>query len=123
MSTRSKPQNRLPDPTLVREWAAAYRSWNELKTAHRREAAKRESFEGKMAIFLDLCEAVGQISSPKGPALLLTQRQTHALVQERLLLLERRRSRGKPPACRLSSPYPVMKKWSWTVRNQGHWPA
>lgn len=98
MSARPKPQNRLPDPTLIRQWAAAYRSWNELKAAHRREAAGQERFEEKMAAFLDLCEAVWQISSPKGPALFLAQRQAHALVQERLLLLERHRSRGKSSA-------------------------
>lgn len=96
MSTRSKPEVRLPDPAVIREWTAAYRSWNEQKMARRRDAAGRERFEEKMAAFLDLCEAMWQISPPKSLALFLAQRQSHALVQERLLLLERHRSRGKP---------------------------
>jgi len=90
-------QARLPDPQAVREWAAAYRSWNEQKAARRRETAGRESLEEKVAAFLDLCEAVWQISPPKSLALFLAQRQSHALVQERLLLLERHRSHGKSP--------------------------
>ena len=35
---------------LIREWAAAYRLWNEQKRAHRRAAAGRESVEEKKVI-------------------------------------------------------------------------
>jgi len=79
----------------IREWAQAYRYWNEQEIARRRVIAGSRSIEEKLSAFFDLCEAVWQIAAPKSPALYQAQLRAHAVVQERIGRFERDRTRGK----------------------------
>jgi hypothetical protein len=82
----------------VREWAAAYRAWNEREIARRRTTAGRQPLEKKLSAFFDLCEMVRQLAGPKTAALYQAQLRTHVIVQDRIRRLERHRSRGKSSA-------------------------
>lgn len=80
---------------LIREWAEAYRLWNEQEWARRRALAGHRSMEEKMDTFFDLCEAVLQIAPPKSMALYQAQWRAHAVVQERIRRFEERRAHGE----------------------------
>jgi hypothetical protein len=80
---------------LIREWAAAYRLWNEQEQARRRASAGRESAEEKLAAFFDLCETMFQIAPAKSPVLYNAQLRAHIVERERMQLFEERRARRK----------------------------
>lgn len=80
---------------LIREWAAAYRQWNEQELARRRAEAGRKSAEEKLSAFFDLCEAIFQIAPPKSTALYQAQLQAHARERARVQSFEERRKRWK----------------------------
>lgn len=78
---------------LIREWAAAYRLWNERELASRRAEAGRKSVEEKLSAFFDLCEAIFQIAPPKSTALYQAQLQAHLRERARVQRFEERRTR------------------------------
>jgi hypothetical protein len=80
----------------IREWATAYRLWNEQEQVRRRVRAGQESVEEKLASFFDLCEAMFQITPPKSAALYHAQLQAHGVERERIRCFEERRTYGKP---------------------------
>lgn len=82
----------------IREWAAAYRLWNERELARRRAEAGRRSVEEKLSAFFDLCEAIFQIAPPKSMALYQAQLQAHLRERERVQRFEERRTDGEPAA-------------------------
>ncbi len=82
----------------IREWAAAYRLWNERELERRRAEAGRRSVEEKLAEFFDLCEAVFRIAPRKSTALYQAQLQAHLRERERVQYFEERRIDGKPSA-------------------------
>jgi hypothetical protein len=79
----------------IREWAAAYRVWNERELRQRQERAGRESVEEKLSSFFDLCEAMFQIAPSKSEALYQTQLQAHGVERARMRDFEHRRAYGK----------------------------
>ena len=80
---------------LIREWAEAYRLWNEQELARRRASAGRESVGEKLAAFFDLCETMWQIAPPQSAALYQAQLRAHAVERERMRRFEERRAHGK----------------------------
>jgi hypothetical protein len=76
----------------IREWAAAYRAWNEKKLRQRQESAGQESVEEKLSSFFDLCEAMFEIAPPKSAALYQAQLQAHGVERERIRCFEERRN-------------------------------
>jgi hypothetical protein len=79
----------------IREWATAYRLWNEQEQARRRVRVGQESVEEKLVSFFDLCEAMLQIIPKKSAALYQAQLQAHGVERERMRQFEQRRSYGK----------------------------
>ena len=89
-----KPSN--DDQTRqIREWAAAYRVWNEQELRHRQESAGQESVEEKLASFFDLCEAMFKIAPSKSAALYQAQLRAHGVERARMWQFEQRRSHRK----------------------------
>jgi hypothetical protein len=79
----------------IREWAAAYRLWNEQDLRRRQVRAGQESVEEKLASFFDLCEAMFQIAPAKSAALYQAQLQAHGVERARMWQFEQRRAYGK----------------------------
>ena len=79
----------------IREWAAAYRVWNELELRQRQERAGQESVEEKLSSFFDLCEAMFNIAPSKSAALYQAQLQAHGVERARMWHFEQRRVHGK----------------------------
>jgi len=76
----------------IREWAAAYRVWNEQELRQRQESAGQESVEEKLASFFDLCEAMFKIAPSKSAALYQAQLQAHGVERARVWHFEQRRA-------------------------------
>lgn len=83
---------------LIREWAEAYRLWNEQELARRRASAGRESVGEKLAAFFDLCETMWQIAPSKSTALSQAQLRAHAVERKRMRCFEERRAQGNSTA-------------------------
>lgn len=79
---------------LIRQWAKAYRAWNEQQRAQR-QRARRRSIEEKLALFFELWEAVAEIAPPKSAALHQAQLQAHLLERQRMQRFEELRAHGK----------------------------
>jgi hypothetical protein len=93
---RKPPQH--DQTSLIREWAAAYRLWNEQELVRRQAMAGQESVQEKLAAFFDLCETMFQIAPRKSMALYRTQLYAHGVERERMRRFEELRTRGKSAA-------------------------
>jgi hypothetical protein len=94
-------KNSFPQPDqakVIREWAAAYRAWNESELARRRATAGQEGLQEKLASFFDLCETMFQIVPTKSTRLYEAQLQAHRAERERMQQFEAERARGKSTA-------------------------
>jgi hypothetical protein len=83
---------------IIREWAAAYRLWNEQELTRRQAKAGQQSVEEKLTAFFDLCETMFQISPPKSTALYQAQLRAHLDERQRMLRFEELRAHGKSAA-------------------------
>ena len=93
----NKPPKDNPT-SLIREWAAAYRLWNEQELVRRQAMAGQESVQEKLAAFFDLCETMFQIAPHKSMALYEAQLYAHGVERERMQRFEERRAHGKSAA-------------------------
>lgn len=82
----------------IREWAEAYRLWNERELARRRARAGCFSIEQKLAAFFDLCQAMSVIAPAKSPALFQAQWQAHLEERKRIVRFEELRRHGDSAA-------------------------
>jgi type I restriction enzyme S subunit len=80
---------------LIREWAAAYRLWNEGELARRLTVAGRESMQEKLAAFFDLCETMFQIAPSKSTGLYQAQLRAHIAERERMQRFEEGRAHAE----------------------------